>query len=549
MQIPVNEGPGFDTIVDLLKMITYKFDPKGGKPEKLEIPADLKEKADEWHNTLVESAAENDESLMEKYFEKGSLNEDEMRQGLRVGMMNGDIYPLFVVSAGQNMGSGRMMGFIGNVAPSAADAPLTPVTSGELVECKSDEPTSLFVWKNTVEPHLGDVTFFKVQSGSIKSGDDLVNHRNDHGERFGTLYVAEGKKKHQVESFNAGDLGLAVKLKDARTNDTFHVKGGDLEFKPIDFPSPRLRTAVKAPSKNDEEKMGEALHALAHTDPTLQAGYRGDLKQTILYAQGEMHLANIRWLISKNYKLDVEFIKPRISYRESIQGSATASYKHKKQTGGSGQFAEVHIYMDAYKEGAPVPSEYKNREAQLVELPGGGTLAFVNSIVGGAIDARFVPSVLKGIMEQMTEGPLTGSPVRDVRIILYDGKMHAVDSNEMAFKLAAAAAFKDAFKQAKPKLLEPIMDVEILTPPDVMGDVMTDLQNRRAIIMGMDTEGNFQKLKAKVPLAEMYKYSTTLRSISQGRAIHTREPADYALVADNVKEDIMREISEEALKE
>lgn len=548
MQFPVNEGPGFDTIVDLLKMITYKFDPNGGKPEKLEISGEHSEKADEWHNALVESAAENDDSLMEKYFDQGSLSEDEMREGLRVGMMNGDVYPLFVVSARQNMGSGRMMGFIGNVCPSAADAPMTPMANGEFVECKSDEATSLFVWKNTVEPHLGDVTYFKVQSGSVKPGDDLVNHRNDHSERFGTLYIAEGKKKHQVDALKAGDLGIAVKLKDARTNDTFHPKGSDLEFGPIKFPSNRLRTAVKASSKNDEEKMGEALHSLAHTDPTLQAGYRGDLKQTILYAQGEMHLANIKWLLNKNYKLDVEFIKPRISYRETIQGSAKANYRHKKQTGGSGQFAEVYLYMDALQEGASVPSEFKNREPQLVELPGGGTLAFVNSIVGGAIDARFVPSVMKGVMEQMTEGPLTGSPVRDIRIILYDGKMHAVDSNEMAFKIASAYAFKDAFGQAKPKLLEPIMDVEVLTPSDVMGEVMTDLQNRRAIIMGMGAEGNFQKLKAQVPLAELYKYSTTLRSLTQGRAIHTREFSGYTLVADNVKEQIMKEIRETAME-
>lgn len=549
MQFPYNQGPGFDSIIDLLKMTQYKFKPGGGKPDKLAIPADVSAKASEWHNSLVEAAAENDESLMEKYFEQGSLDEDEMRQGLRKGMMHGSIYPLFVVSAKHNMGSGRMMGFIGNVCPTAADAPVIPTLDGGQVACESKGQPSLFIWKNTTEQHLGEVTFFKVQSGVVNAGDDLQNARTGHVERFGQLYVAEGKKKHLVDKLYAGDLGLTVKLKDGRTNDTYHPKSASIAFVPIKFPAPRFQTAVRALNKNDEEKMGEALHALAHNDPTLLAGYKAELKQTLLEGQGEMHLSIVKLLLEKQYKVGIEFIKPRISYRETIQGHAIASYRHKKQTGGAGQFAEVHLRIDPYHEGAAVPGEYKGRDIQVVDLDWGGKLEFVNAIVGGAIDARFVPSVMKGVMECMTEGPLTNSPVRDVRVILFDGKMHPVDSNEMAFKLAASHAFQEAFHNSRPKLLEPIMELEVLTPDDALGDVMTDIQNRRGIILGMDTEGNFQKLRAKVPLAELYKYANTLRSISQGRATHTNEFAEYALVSDTLREQIVKEVKAALVEE
>lgn len=544
MQFPYNQGDGFDSIVDLLKMVMYRFPEEGGKPEKLPIPDDVRAKADEWHNALVEAAAENDENLMELYFEKGELDEDEMRQGLRSGMLNGDVMPMFVISAKRNMGSGRMMGFIDNVCPSASDNPATETVDGRAIEGNSSGQASLFVWKKAVEQHLGEVSYFKVMSGSVATGDDLTNARSEHHERFGSLFVADGKKKHPVDRLEAGDLGVAVKLKDSRIGDTFFGKGNPIRFPAMEFPQWRIRTAVKALSKNDEEKMGEALHALAMSDPTLEVGYRSDLKQTIMSGQGEMHLANARWLLANRYKMEVEFLKPRIAYRETVQGSATAVYRHKKQSGGAGQFAEVHIRIDPYVPDAPVPGDYKLRDRQLVELDSGGTLEFLNCIVGGSIDARFIPSVLKGVMEQMSEGPLTQSPVRDIRICLFDGKMHPVDSNEMAFKIAASQAFKDSFLQARPKLLEPIMNVEVLTPDDVMGDVMTDLQSRRAMIMGMDTEGNFQLIKARVPLAELYKYSTTLRSISQGRAIHTRSFAEYALVADNVRERILKEMEE-----
>lgn len=544
MQFPYNEGNGFNCIVDLLKMTMYKFGTDGGKPEKLPIPDDVREKADEWHNALVEAAAENDEDLMELYFDKGELNEDEMRSGIRKGMLNGDLMPMFVVSALHNMGSGRMMGFIDNVCPCAGENTPELTAEGEEVVTDSNGRTSIFVWKKASEQHLGDVNYFKVVSGTLKSGADLVNSRTDNSERFGSIMVADGKKKNSIDELRAGDIGVAVKLKDGKVNDSFYAKGEPIVFPKIEFPMFRIRQAVVPATKNDEDKMSEALHTLAQSDPTITVGYRPDLKQTIISGQGELQLNNMKWLMQKQYKLGIEYLKPRIAYRETIQKTATASYRHKKQTGGSGQFAEVYIRIDPYREGAPDPSEYKVRKRQIVELDSGGVLEFLNCIVGGAIDTRFVPSVLKGISETMVEGPVTGSPCRDIRVSLYDGKMHAVDSNEMAFKLASAAAFKDAFMQAKPKLLEPIMDVEVLTPDDVMGDVMTDLQNRRSIILGMDNEGNFQKIKAKVPLAELYKYSTTLRSITQGRAIHTRAFSHYDLVSDQIRQQIEKELKE-----
>jgi len=544
MQFPYNQGNGFNCIVDLLKMTMYKFPPDGGKPEKLPIPDDVKEKADEMHNTLVEAAAENDEDLMELYFDKGELDEDEMRQGLRMGMLNGDVMPMFVVSAKYNMGSGRMMGFIDNVCPSASDNPPVETVDGNKIPGDESHDPSLFIWKKSLEDHIGDVNYFKVISGVIETGKEYKNARSGNSERFGNLMLADGKKKHAVEKLAAGDLAIAVKLKDAKVNDTFYQGGSKIEFPAFETPQWRIRTAVKAASDKDDDKVGEALNAIAQNDPTLEVGYRSDLRQTIMSGQGELHLANARWLLKHKHKLEVEFDKPRIAYRETIRGTSSATYRHKKQSGGAGQFAEVHLRIDPYREGADAPSEYKLRDRQIIQLEHGGVLEFLNCIVGGSIDTRFIPSVLKGVQETMVRGPLTGSPVRDIRICLYDGKMHPVDSNEMAFKIASAQAFKQAFTEAQPKLLEPIMDVDVLTPDDVMGDVMTDLQGRRAMIMGMDSEDHFQLIRAKVPLAELYKYSTTLRSITQGRAIHTREFSDFALVSDNVRDSIVKELAE-----
>lgn len=544
MQYPYNEGTDFNCIIDLLKMIMYRFPPEGGKPEKVPIPAEEKEKADAWHNTLVEAAAENDDSLMELYFEKGELDEDEMRQGLRIGMMNGDVVPLFCMAAKLNMGSGRMMGFIDNVCPSAIDNPPAKTVSGDEVRGDSSEKASLFFWKLEAEQHLGEVYYFKVMSGVVRSGLDLANPRSQNSERLGTLNATIGKQKVSVDELHAGDIGAIVKLKDVKPNDSLCDKAVEYQYVPIKYPAPRIRTAVRAADKNAEEKMGEALHAMQREDPTLEGKYNSELKQTILSGQGEMHLDIVKTRLKKEYKVEVEFLKPRISYRETIQGMAKAEYRHKKQSGGSGQFGEVHIQIDSDVDSKPDPSQYKLRDEEIVDLPWGGKLVFQNCIVGGDIDTKFIPSVRKGVMEVMKEGPLTGSPVRDIRVILHGGKMHPVDSNDISFQIAASQAFKDGFQEAKPMLLEPIMDVEVLVPADSMGDVITDLQNRRSIIQGMDTEGNLSKVTAKVPLAELYKYATTLRSVTQGRAIHSREFSGYALVPENVKQDIIKSVQE-----
>ncbi|MCB9233872.1 MAG: elongation factor G [Bacteroidia bacterium] len=545
MQYPYNSGSGFDSIIDLLKMIMYKFPADGGKPQKLPIPAEEKEKADELHNILVEAAAENDESLMELYFEKGALDEDELRQGLRIGIANRQVFPVFCMSARQNMGSGRMMGFIGNVCPSPEDIPEKTV-SGESIPADSNAPLGIFVFKTSIEPHLGTVNFFKVGRGTMKTGLDLIDSRTENSERIGQLYVVNGKNKTAVEELQAGDLGATVKLKDVRTNDSLYIKGSEIKFAEIILPQSRIREAVLAQDKKDEEKLGEMLQNLKKQDPTLNAFYSAELRQMIINGQGEMHLWVAKWRLENENKIKIEFVKPRIPYRETIGGSAKADYRHKKQSGGSGQFGEVHLLVEPYSEGAPDPAEVTVRKRELYPLDSGGHLEFLNCIVGGVIDARFIPAVLKGINETMAMGPLTGSPVRDVRVALYDGKMHPVDSNEISFKIAGSQAFKTAFKAAKPKLLEPIFKVEILAPDDLTGEIMTDLQGRRAVIMGMENEGDFQKITARVPLAEMYRYSTTLRSISQGRATHTNEFIEYALVPEDVKQRLMDEFEAEA---
>lgn len=544
VQFPYNQGDGFNQIVDVLKMVMYEFGPDGGKPEKKPIPDDVREKADEWHNTLVEAAAENDEELMELYFEKGELDEDEMRKGLKLGLLSGGFIPLFCMSAKHNMGAGRIMGFIDNVAPSVAEMPPRATTEGEEIVCDPNGDTSLFVFKTSVEQHLGEISYFKVRSGTVNQGDDLTNQRSGNTDRFGNLQLALGKKKVSVDKVMAGDIGVAVKIKNAKVNDTFY-NDKEVQFEPIEFPQSRIRVAVRSKSGNEDDKVAEALHAIAAEDPTLLAGYRADLKQTILQGQGELQLQNVLWTLKTRFKIEAEFGRPKISYRETVRKSAKADYRHKKQSGGSGQFGEVHILIEPYSEGMPDPSDFKVRDRQSIDLDWGGRLEFLNCIVGGAIDARFIPAVVKGIMETMSEGPLTGSRVRDIRVSLYDGKMHAVDSNEISFKIAASQAFKAAFAAANPMLLEPYYIVEVTSPDDVMGDIMTDLQNRRSIILGMEPDGKFQKIKASVPLAELYKYSTSLRSISQGRAYHSRELEGYKLVPDNVKDDVIKALQAE----
>ncbi len=541
VQYPYKQGIGFDSIIDVLKMVMYKFTDDGGKPEKLEIPAEELEEAKRLHNELVEAIAENDEGLMELFFEKGTLTEEEMTKGLKLSMINHDIFPLFICSAERNMGSGRIMGFLNDVAPAAVDMPPAERVSGKTLNCDPNGDTALFVFKTISEPHLGDMSFFKVYSGTVNSGDDLQNAVTAASERLTQLYVVNGKKREAVDSLKAGDIGATVKLKKTHTNNTLHEKGKPYNIANIEFPAPRISMAVKTASKGDMEKLSAGLHQLQEEDPSLIAEHSVELKQLILHGQGEMHLAVAKWKLDHSSKLSIEFEAPKIPYRETIRKTVKSNYRHKKQSGGSGQFGEVYLLVEPYYDGMPPPADIPVRKTEEVDLPWGGKIVFNNSIVGGAIDTKFLPSILKGIKQRMEDGPLTGSYCRDIRISVYDGKMHAVDSNDMAFQIAGAMAFKQAFLDANPQLLEPIYNVEILVPDDIMGDVMGDLQTKRAIIEGMESAGVYQRLKAKVPLAELYKYASTLRSISQGRAKHSQSFADFAPVPHELQQSIIKQ--------
>jgi elongation factor G len=518
VQYPNQQGSGFHEIIDVLRMTMYKFHDTGGKPEKLPIPGEQKEKAETLHKELVEAIASNDENLMEKYFDKGELDEDEMKAGMKKAMINHDLFPLFCLSGERNMGSGRLMGFIDNVCPSANEMAPQIAKSGENLPCEETGPACIFIYKTVSEPHVGDLSFFKVYSGTIKTGMELVNESNGVIEKINQLFLMEGNKRTAVNELVAGDIGATLKLRNTHVNNTLHVKGKNYELNPIEFPSPNMTVAIEPAKKGEEEKLSQALHQLREEDPTLIVEVSGELKQILIHCQGDMHLAVAKWKIENLHKLEVQFIKPKIAYRETIRKMAESNYRHKKQSGGAGQFGEVYIRVEPYYEGMPEPAGLNVRGRETFDLPWGGKLVYYNCIVGGAIDARFIPSVLKGVMEKMHEGPLTGSYVRDVRVCLYDGKMHAVDSNDLSFKLAGLMAFKQAFQQADPQILEPIYNVEILSPEDLTGAVMGEVQSRRGVVEGMDTESHFQKISAKVPLSEMHNFSSSLRSLTQGRA-------------------------------
>lgn len=547
IQFPYKMPDGRQAIIDVLKMKMYVFGPEGGKPEKHEIPDEHKELAENLHNELIEKAAENDEELMELFFDKGTLNEDEMKMGLKKGILNLELFPVFIVSAINDMGSGRLMGFIDNVTPSAQDMPAEQSLEGEIIEPKTDAPASIFIFKTKYETNVGKISYFKVKSGEINTGDKLMNSRTGELENLGQLYIINGKQREPIEKLVAGDIGAVIKLKSTETSDTLHHPEHKITFRPIQFPSPRIRKRVLASNKNDEEKLQEALRKIHSQDPTVIVSYDKEMKQQLLSCQGELHLAIIDWILQKEYGIKAQFERPLISYRETIQRSAQASYRHKKQSGGAGQFGEVHLKIEPYYEGMPDPDSFPIRGKEEEELPWGGKLQFINSIVGGVIDARYLPSIKKGILEVMEAGPLTNSPLRDIRVIVYDGKMHSVDSNDISFKIAGANAFKQAFLDANPKLLEPIQELTIKMPEEMMGNVMTDLQSRRAIIMGMETEGKYQKIKARVPLAEIYRYSTTLRSLTQGRGTFVSEFVGYELVPQNVQEQLIKDNKKEDL--
>ncbi|RPE12869.1 elongation factor G [Chitinophaga lutea] len=541
MQYPVNQGPGFNAIIDLLKMTMYRFPAGGGKPEKLPIPAEEKEQADVLHNELVEKAAENDDALMELFFEKGSLDEDELRQGLKIGMMKHQVFPVFCLSARNNMGSGRLMGFIDNVAPSAVEMPPEQTEDGKEIPCDPAGPTCLFVFKTLLEPHIGKLSFFKVMSGEVKAGQELYNEKGNTTERLNQLFIADGKNRQPVERLRSGDIGCTLKLKNTFTNHTLNEKNFTAQVDPIHFPPPKVRVAIVAKNKGDDEKLGEVLAEIHMEDPTLEVEYNRELKQVILHGQGDLHLAVTKWRLENVYNMQVEYLPARIPYRETIQRPAMASYRHKKQSGGAGQFGEVFMKIEPYYEGMPVSKEFPVRDTEEIALNWGGKLVFNNCIVGGAIDTRFLPSILKGVMEKMQEGPLTGSYVRDVRVSVYDGKMHPVDSNDISFKIAGMMAFREAFHQAAPQLLEPVFDLEASAPDVMMGDIMSELQTHRSVITGMDSGKASQVIKAKIPQAELDKLFASLRNVTQGKAKVKAVFAEYAPVPPEVQKKLSEE--------
>jgi elongation factor G len=549
VQYPRQQGAGFHEIIDVLRMTMYKFKDAGGKPEKLPIPDEEKQRAEELHKELVEAIASNDESLMEKYFDKGELDEDEMKEGIKKAMINHDMFPLFCLSAVRNMGSGRLMGFIDNVCPSANEMPPQKTRRGDELPCDPNGPACIFIYKTVNEPHVGELSFFKVYSGTIKSGMELENETTGVTEKINQLFLVEGNKRASTNELVAGDIGATLKLKNTHVNNTLHARGKNYELNPIEFPPPNVTVAIESTKKGEEEKLSQALHQLREEDPTLLVEVSPELKQTLIHCQGDMHLAVAKWKIEHIHRLEIKFIKPRIPYRETIRKPADASYRHKKQSGGAGQFGEVHLRIEPWYEGLAEPKDLTVRGRDTYELDWGGKLVFYNCIVGGAIDARFLPSILKGVMEKMQNGPLTGSYARDIRVSVYDGKMHPVDSNDISFKIAGLQAFRQAFQQADPQILEPIYQVEVLCPDDLTGAVMGDLQSRRAIVEGMDNEGSFQKVTAKVPLAEMDGYSSSLRSITQGRAKFKSRFYEYAAVPFELQRKLIDEYSKTAKEE
>ncbi len=550
VQYPLQTGPNFNSLIDVLLMKKYSWAPEGGEPTIEDIPAEEMDKAMEMHKALVEAAAEHDEGLMEKFFESEALTEDEMRKGIRKGLASRGMFPVFCVCAGKDMGVRRLMEFLGNVVPFVNEMPKVFNTRGEEVAPDANAPTSLFFFKTAVEPHIGDVQYFKVMSGRVHEGDDLTNQDRGSKERLSQLFCCAGATRIKVEELVAGDIGCTVKLKDVKTGNTLNAKDCENRFNFIKYPNPKFTRAIKAKNEAETEKMMNALQRMREEDPTWQIEQSKELKQILVHGQGEFHLRTLKWRIENNDKIQIEFMEPKIPYRETITKAARADYRHKKQSGGAGQFGEVHLIVEPYYEGMPMPEFYKfgNQEYRItprsteeVELEWGGKLVFVNSVVGGAIDARFMPAILKGVMQRMEQGPLTGCYARDVRVIAYDGKMHPVDSNELSFMLAGRQAFAQAFREAAPKILEPIYDVEVFCPSDKLGDVMSDLQGRRAMIMGMTSENGYEKLTAKAPLKEMSNYCTALSSLTGGRASFIMKFASYELVPTDVQQKLIKE--------
>ena len=550
IQYPVKTGPDFNSLIDVLVMKKYSWKPEGGAPTIEDIPADQLDKATELHHALIEAAAEHDETLMEKFFETEDLTEDEIREGIRKGLMSRGMFPLCCACAEKDMGIRRLMEFLGNVVPFANEMPKIKNTAGEEVALDSNGPTSLYFFKTAVEPHIGQVCYFKVMSGKVHEGDDLTNADRGSKERMAQIFCCAGANRIKVDELVAGDIGCAVKLKDVKTGNTLNAAGCDNRFAFIQFPEPKYIRAIRALNESETEKMMSILQRMSQEDPTWVIEQSKELRQILVKGQGEFHLRTLKWRMENNEKLMIAFDEPRIPYRETITKAARADYRHKKQSGGAGQFGEVHMIVEPYVEGTPVQEVYRfggqefrinAKSEDTIDLEWGGKLVFINSVVGGAIDARFMPAILKGVLSKMEQGPLTGSYARDVRVIVYDGKMHPVDSNELSFMLAGRNAFVQAFKLAGPKILEPIYDVEVFVPSDKLGDVMSDMQGRRGMILGMTSESGYEKLTAKVPLKEMSSYSTALSSLTGGRASFVMRFSSYELVPTDVQQQLIKD--------
>ncbi len=541
VQYPFSEGGDFHAIIDVLRMTMYEFPEGGGKPDKLPIPESEQERASRLHQELVEVIAENDETLMDIYFEHGELDEEQMQKGLHISLVNQQIFPLFCACASRNMGTGRIMGFIDDVAPNPLEVSSPKTEAGDDFIMDPDGKPVMFLFKTHSESHVGDLIYFKVYGGSVLAGMDLINESNSNTVRLGNLYLTEGHKRIEIPEVKTGDIGAVVKLKDSEVNDTLHEKGHDVKLDPIHFPATTIRTAVKLTKEGDEDKLGNALHQVHREDPSVVIEHSQELKQIIIHGQGEEHLNTIEHALTNRFNLDIEFITPRIPYRETITSPIKTKYKHKKQSGGAGQYAEVHLLIEPFEEGMPDPADMKVRNREDHELPWGGKLVFQNCIVGGVIDNRFMPAIVKGIMEKMENGPMSGCRARDIRVSVFDGSMHSVDSNEAAFKTAARMAFRDGFLQANPKLMEPVYEIEVTVPSEYMGDVMSDLGTRRGQIQGMDAEGSLQKIKANVPLEELDHYSTRLKSMTQGSATYARSFSHYAPVPFDIQERVIQE--------
>ena len=528
VQFPTATGANFDGIVDVLTMKYYHFKDANGNFEELEIPAEFTDQAEEARNELIEKAAEYDDALMEKFFEEGTLSEEEIMSGLNLGITSCQAYPVFCISGKKDIGVRRLLEFIKGVAP----AP------------KVDEKgqPALFIYKNDVEQHLGEVSYFKVMSGTITPGLDLEDPATGNKERFSAIYAVAGSKKESVPALKAGDFGCVVKLKNGKSSTTLSAIGSGIAYDKIAYPAPKYRCAIKAKVQQEDQKLGDALKKIASQDPTTIVEYSKELRQTILSGNGEQHINVTKWRLNNEFGVEVELFAPKVPYRETITKVAQAQYRHKKQSGGAGQFGEVHLLVCPAEGELNTKFKIDGKDTQLpiksqdiTELEWGGRLEFYNCVVGGAIDLSFMPAILKGIKERMVEGPLTGSYARDIRVFVYDGKMHPVDSKEIAFIIAGRNAFREAFRNAGPKILEPIYNVEVMTPAEYQGAVMSDLQNRRGILGDLGADKGFSILRARVPLAELYRYSTTLSSLTSGSATFTMEFADYQPVPGDVQ--------------